>query len=981
MRCGCRLLTSMHLRCCCLLIFTQVVMCIQIGDTVRFIIVSENAADMHSLTASVNTTAMADSIWTVSLLPESKVAVGVVTASAPVHSTLAGFEIDNVRHQNVSWIVDGRFMPGIPNTVASLYLSKLGHWPTARALDTLQQANFPCIDTSSICCLSNYSSDYVVGAFAQTIQQVVGSCTEQIQGVDTDGLFDTRNQSTMITGVLTDFPNSTSTSSAQGSFQLSLLHEDIVASFAQKTEYEDGHYELRFFIGMVYLTMLPTNALFTSVSQSHITLNISPSSMTFAFSSAQSYNFVKYVAMTVHQNKWIDPYLQVYEMQFVTIGLVLPVGIQADVHTGLVEMSSVRIAIAENMPDNLDPMAWSHACTGASREVHELYKHAAGQPCSFNREMCLNPVAHGTLVEFSFPVGDGNITAAMLTQNRLHIFVSFEMSVVGPSGVSVVTNIFTEALLHGTSITKSCETVDAYLTLEKLTEIDITVGLVGNANVYNTSVTTLHDIMANPLYDRIVTIDSIHSSLASSLLTFVVRAKPTLVETFHASTYMLQLDYLVSMHFLDVLKFDAVQLLMQQGLAYTSHFNPDGFMEVRFTNDAIDQCTGGNDLLALASGMPAYSCGIRRGVVASVPILRAVHDFSDGNHLHDESGCVEFITDNLLSDTNFARELATNMTDLIRDKYEINNLLSRAWYVNPGFPWPTPSGSTSLQLADKMIAVAAVTLRDTATGKTAGRRLLNIVNNPGTTQLAHTIQKTPLQATSPTLQFQTNVTDTIRRIFEVDPSQQWALVELVVHIHSLGGNLKTYRDRLDRELHANPHWFQPHCTQVHRLFKNVYATIQPAPTQYEGRITYLLVFEQQWQTSQTKVPSDSTGTVTLSLHSNASMGLAAISDATVSFHYAGIFIRETNVPALVSSLVGPSVPASQASAAPESHQLPQLSNELLFLLGTSITCFVVLVACIACLLTYSICYQQQKNRELLALYKKRVCITNNMKYS
>jgi hypothetical protein len=76
-------------------------------------------------------------------------------------------------------------------------------------------------------------------------------------------------------------------------------------------------YQLTFFVGMTYMTLLEANAMSVSATQTAITLAIS-NSISFSFSSSQDYSLVKYVTLTVMQNKWMDGMIQ-REMQFVQV--------------------------------------------------------------------------------------------------------------------------------------------------------------------------------------------------------------------------------------------------------------------------------------------------------------------------------------------------------------------------------------------------------------------------------------------------------------------------------------------------------------------------------------------------------------------------------------------------------------------------------------------------------------------------------------
>lgn len=145
------------------------------------------------------------------------------------------------------------------------------------------------------------------------------------------------------------------------------------------------------------------------------------------------------------------------------------------------------------------------------------------------------------------------------------------------------------------------------------------------------------------------------------------------------------------------------------------------FMEVQFTAAASNQCSTANNGL--------YSCVIRHSVVGGVAVTPdGVQDFAvPVTHASDDVGCKNFITTNLLSSSEFSTNLAVNMTRIVREKFGIDNYMKRAWYINPGYQWPTPPGTSAqsvLSLTDKMIAVAVVSMRNVATGVVTARRLV-----------------------------------------------------------------------------------------------------------------------------------------------------------------------------------------------------------------------------------------------------------------
>jgi hypothetical protein len=178
---------------------------------------------------------------------------------------------------------------------------------TSTERNTFFASMHPCVKSDSICCVLNYRDRYTVGPFATNITNTVdgggGICDASIQARDTIGLFDTKGNAALID----NFCQSVSGCSIQ---RISSTEIDIVLSaisihdkFAMRSNIAGG-YTLEFFVGMTYATLLPTNAISTSVSQTRIVLTITNSLM-FSIATQQDYTFVKYITLSLQQNKYV----------------------------------------------------------------------------------------------------------------------------------------------------------------------------------------------------------------------------------------------------------------------------------------------------------------------------------------------------------------------------------------------------------------------------------------------------------------------------------------------------------------------------------------------------------------------------------------------------------------------------------------------------------------------------------------------------
>jgi hypothetical protein len=256
----------------------------------------------------------------------------------------------------------------------------------------------------NVCCLNNYKDDYVIGGFATNITNELGVCGAEIQSKDTTGMFDPSASQSFVADLMTNYPSSAVHATGSGTFHLSLAANDVQSSFSKRVDFPDGHYELKFFLGMAYITMLPAPILSTTASQVQITVSVSPM-LTFAFSSQQKYTFVQYLTMAVYQNKWIDVNLVSHAMQFVSMAVVMPTGLLQNMQTGLVPLNSIRFAVAKFMPDKTQSELWTNPCySGTASGMYDdgqlwenMYKNAAAQTCAFARSVDFSLICLGLL--------------------------------------------------------------------------------------------------------------------------------------------------------------------------------------------------------------------------------------------------------------------------------------------------------------------------------------------------------------------------------------------------------------------------------------------------------------------------------------------------------------------------------------------------------------------------------------------------------
>jgi hypothetical protein len=197
-----------------------------------------------------------------------------------------------------------------------------------------------------VCCLNDYKASYAVGAFADNITEAIGTCDAAMQACETLGLFSPAYGHQAVEHALDAYADSSVVRLGHDQVRLRIAQTDLsTGGLAMRTPLESNPtgYQLTFFVGMTYLTLLPANALSVVASQTAITLAVS-NSITFSFATSQDYTFVRYVTLSLMQNKWVDSLVE-RKMQFVQMSLVVPQNMRQNMNTGLVPLKSIRFAI------------------------------------------------------------------------------------------------------------------------------------------------------------------------------------------------------------------------------------------------------------------------------------------------------------------------------------------------------------------------------------------------------------------------------------------------------------------------------------------------------------------------------------------------------------------------------------------------------------------------------------------------------------
>jgi hypothetical protein len=346
-----------------------------IGIQIDVTILSETSAEMYQVTLDTNASLMLESGYTV-LQDPTNMPTSQAGIDEPTAAISPGFQITAVQFDDTTaqWLVDVKYTSGIPNTLTSLYVSRPGTTlPYTQATkNTYFISKHPCLLSSSVCCLNTYKDSYAIGSFGQNVTDVVGTCSPELQMQNTENMFDTRYSQSIVDNALSAYTDSSVQRINANQVRLRIAQTDLsVNGLGMRTPLEGNPtgYQLSFFVGMSYFTLLPANAMSVVASQTSITLAIS-NTVTFSFASSQDYSFVKYVTLSIMQNKWVDGLIE-RKMQFVQMGFVLPENSKQNMDSGLVPLTSIRFAISKTLPDKNNASLWTNPCF--SRDSTGMY--------------------------------------------------------------------------------------------------------------------------------------------------------------------------------------------------------------------------------------------------------------------------------------------------------------------------------------------------------------------------------------------------------------------------------------------------------------------------------------------------------------------------------------------------------------------------------------------------------------------------------
>jgi hypothetical protein len=282
-------------------------------------------------------------------------------------------------------------------------------------------------------------------------------------------------------------------------------------------------------------------------------------------------------------------------------------------------------------------------------------------------------------------------------------------------------------------------------------------------------------------------------------------------------------------------------------------------------------------------GFDKLSCALDSNIFAgSVVLSGQVHSMATGIGNSSLEATRDWLMRNILVATDdYSKNLATNMTGILRSKYSIDDRVRKAWFINPGHKWRRSSTGVQSQLllSDKLIVFAVVTLNDGA-GNVLRRRMLefpsfgssvtdnrrkllsipppNLNDDARVSSALQTLVEKPVTDSLPPMFFGINVPFTIASIYE-EQEQKYLLLTIEAKARFDGLTVEQVNREMMRRIMANQKTVCPDCRAVYPAFENMLPSsagvsrgrrlLQQDQQLFDGSVTVLLVYEKDSKNS------------------------------------------------------------------------------------------------------------------------------------
>ena len=622
----------------------------------------------------------------------------------------SGIELVSVTYDvtQTAWTARLRYDDTVADTMDVLYVSHMPVPLTAEAQSTFRPDEFPCLPVGTgqfqqrradnVCCLAQVDALYTTvtgfgdylgdgaGALGAALARN-GPCeTNGAPPNATDALLDTSQD--FVAGPLARMTRSTATldtviTHGYQDVIVFLAEEDMRAFGGIQTDI-DGGFRLEFFIGMAHLRATSTQALSAAFSHVKVTAEITQTYM-FTTTAETESTFVDDINVNLVQVRTGAAGSEY--LKFARVQVTLPASLQAPTDVaGIIPLGSARATTGFSVDSADAPV---YPCLAG--DLTALAATLAGlEWCAFADPLCAPvgpaPIGAGNQVYFIFPLPTGFWSEEQLDSTSLlskFLFLDFMISAFDAAGKRVYDRVQTRTQITRLSVAAQCETQQITAGITDIMEIDLFLGLAPSDALFDESLVQALDITSGNGPTNMV---REQSSTASNVLTMLIKGAPETFAQSYASEYALEVEDMVTLHFIDAAKKATVENLINLGLAFETYApaGSESLMRMRPTQALLELCP-------VHATKDTFGCITRRDIQERMHdvVTQSVFKFSPHNATvrDDTFDAAGRWLQTVLGASDFAYELGRSHAQVMTDRFQLEDRYRLGYLLKPTIPW------------------------------------------------------------------------------------------------------------------------------------------------------------------------------------------------------------------------------------------------------------------------------------------------------
>lgn len=633
-------------------------------------------------------------------------------SASPVYTSAVGSSLLDVQYdqKETAWTARIRYSVSDAAYMDVVYIPHISPPVSSSEYATLGTEEFPCQPTGvgvfqqrrsdTVCCFRAFSQSYTTtAAFDDFVQSASSPLSCDTTPIGTPPA----NTTASILRGLPDFVQGPFARMSRSHVYLDpvqtkgyrdivlyLAEEDMRALGGVETQI-DGGFRLRFFVGMAHFKGLASSSMHTVFSQTEV---VSDVSNTYVFTTQQQTKttFIRDVSVSLVQvrDQIADsgPYAK-----FARVQLTIPPGLSEDVISGIIPPTGARLAVGFTLGTAI---GLSYPCvdtySGAQRILVDTLL-TRQSICAFTDPVCApvgaRAVGAGGQVYFTFPLDDDawsqvEISPGTSTAFPRNLYLDFVVSAQDAGGKRVLTRVQTTTPITAQSVARLCEGAQVSSDISNMFQIDLFLGLTPNQDLFDKSLVQAMDV-THSSEPKTLTRDV--SSVASNVMTMLLRGNPDLFEQEYAAEYALVVEDMYTMHFIDKTKLAQVRSLVDAGLAFEKIDTPD-------TSNSNARLMPTPQLLALCpiqTTRGVLGCLTRTDIRGRIPEFKtnAIIEISPGaSSMQEEVATLAGSwVQRLLGKSEYINELGKGHARVMIDKFALNTRFRRGYMISPTIPW------------------------------------------------------------------------------------------------------------------------------------------------------------------------------------------------------------------------------------------------------------------------------------------------------